>query len=225
LLPADSENSANCENPAQCEECKECKITGRIEDSDGKVTNINGWSTLLIKLKERPLVVPFGGTLTVGDDVTVGVDSLLLSGTVNAVEAQLVGETSYVAGQQNLDTGDRVQLYIKPWFKPAYPALVTGFVRAEPEEFSESVNALTLVAHGKADFVRVERLGSEGYKIGAPRWARFLHDPLLAAATAIIMLLALLLEFGSKITGLATGESRDVKNDEKPEQCHRKKGD
>ena len=82
---------------------------------------------------------------------------------------------------------------------PSKPSIVTGFIRGEPATgYAGPREALGLVAHGPADFVKVDRLGSSGYKIRAPRWARFLHDPLLAAGTAIVALFALLMEVGTK---------------------------
>lgn len=180
--------------------------TGRIEDAEGRSTELGDWALLLVEAKGRPLVLPFRGTLTVGDDVAIGVDSILLSGSVSVVEAQLLGKTHYTAGVEELDAGDRVQLWRrgKSAARTHVPAIVDGFVRADPAEgFSEPADALKLVAHGQADYVQVERLGSAGYRIRAPRWARFLHDPLLAAATAIIALLALLLEFSSKCIEIA----------------------
>lgn len=174
---------------------------GRIEDADGRSTALGEWALLLVEVSGQPLVFPFRGTLTAGDDVAIGVNSILLSGTVSVVEGQLLGNTHYTAGVEDLDPGDRVQFWLQDHPVTGTPALATvdGFIRAEPMEgFSGPANALALVAHGQADFVQVERLGSAGYQVRASRWARFLHDPLLAAATAAIALLALLLECSSK---------------------------
>jgi hypothetical protein len=180
--------------------------TGRIEDAEGNSTELGDWALLLVEASGRPLVLPFRGALTVGDDVATGVDSILLSGTVSVVEAQLLGKTHYTAGVEALDPGDRVQLWRrdKSAARTLEPAIVDGFVRAAPAEgYSAPADALTLVAHGQADYVQVDRLGSAGYQVRAPRWARFLHDPLLAAATAIIALMALLLEFSAKCIEVA----------------------
>ncbi|PVV11069.1 MAG: hypothetical protein B6D77_07390 [gamma proteobacterium symbiont of Ctena orbiculata] len=174
---------------------------GRIEDAEGHGTTLADWALLLIEVSGQPLVFPFRGTLTAGDDVAIGVDSILLSGTISVVEEQLLGKTHYTAGVETLDPGDRVQLWRREQTVSGshMPATVDGFIRAEPMDgFSEPIDALALVAHGQADYVQVERLGSAGYEVRAPRWARFLHDPLLAATTAIIALMALLLEFSSK---------------------------
>ena len=175
--------------------------TGRIEDAEGRSTELPDWALLLVEARGRPLVFPFRGTLTVGDDVSIGVNSILLSGTVSVVEEQLLGRTHYTAGIEDLEPGDRIR-FLRHDLTAAgthVPATVDGFIRVEPAKgFSEPANALMLTAHGQADFVQVDRLGSAGYQINAPRWARFLHDPLLAAAIAIIGLLAMLLGFSSK---------------------------
>lgn len=189
---------------------------GYVMQPDGSRIPLHDWALLLVEIAERPLVFPFRGTLSVGDDVAAGVDSILLGGTVSVVEEQLLGKTHYVAGGETLDPGDRVQLWRRngEQGKPPAPAVVSGFMRAEASEgFSEPVNAFTLVAHGQADYVQVERLGSAGYHIQAPHWARFLHDPLLAASTAIIALVALLLEVLSKcgsVVGSVRGEGRET---------------
>ena len=174
---------------------------GRIEDADGRSTELGEWALLLVEVSGHPLVFPFRGTLTAGDDVAIGVNSILLSGTVSVVEQQLLGNTHYTAGVEDLDPGDRIQFWRQHQPVTGMPALaiVDGFIRAEPMEgFSGPADALALVAHGQADFVQVERLGSAGYQVRASRWARFLHDPLLAAAAAALALLALLLECSSK---------------------------
>jgi hypothetical protein len=185
---------------------------GTIEQIDGRRIHLAGWALLLVKVNDRPMVFPFRGTLSAGDDVAVGVDSILLGGTVSVVEKQLIGETHYIAGEETLDWGDRVRLWRNPSEGSQGPrqATVSGFVRAEGGTgFSEPANALTLVAHGQADYVRVERLGSSGYYIRAPRWARFLRDPLLAACTAIIALIALLFELLSKCGALIGDLARE----------------
>lgn len=172
---------------------------GRIESETGQQVSLSDWALLLVTVRQRPLVFPFRGTLTVGDDVAIGVDSILLSGSVRVVEEQLLGNTHYLAGIEELDAGDRVQMR----HKDRRVAIVEGFVRAEPmDSYSEPIDALKLVAHGQADYVQVYRLGSAGYQVRAPRWARFLHDPLLAAVAAIVTLLAVVFELSSTFVEL-----------------------
>jgi len=176
--------------------------TGRIEDASGGSIMLGEWALLLVEGSRLPLVFPFRGTLTAGDDVTIGVNSILLAGTVRVVEEQLLGNTHYTAGAEALDPGDRVQLWrdAKTDSGTRVRATVDGFIRIEP---AGPGNALSLVAHGQADYVQVERLGSAGYQVRAPRWARFLHDPLLSATTAIIGFMLLLLGFSSKCIEIA----------------------
>ncbi len=192
---------------------------GRIEDAEGHTTELGEWALLLIKVSGQPLLFPFRGTLIAGDDVATGVNSILLSGTVRVVEEQLLGKTHYTAGVEELDAGDRIQLWRhdRATESGRAPAIVDGFIRAEPRDFSEAVNALALVAHGRADYAQVERLGSAGYQIRAPHWARFLYDPLLAATTAIVALLALLLELSSKCVDLV-GQRREQDETTRPGQ-------
>ncbi len=173
--------------------------TGRIQEPD-TTSQLSDMAVLLVKPAGTPALFPFRGKLTVGYDVAAGVDSVLQSGTVRVVERQLFGGTHYTANTESLDAGDRVQL-VEGSDPLVVLATVSGFVRAEPasgQGYSDPMNALNLVAHGQADFVQVDRLGSTGYKIRATRWARFVHDPLLAAATAIVALFTVLIEVGSK---------------------------
>lgn len=173
---------------------------GRIEQVDNPI-DLADWAILLVEPAGTPALFPFRGKLTVGYDVAAGVDSVLKGGTVSVVEEQLKGNMHYTANTESLDAGDRVQLLLeaKKGNSPAVLATVSGFVRAEPETgYSEPMDALNLVAHGQAKFVHVDRLGSAGYTIRATRWARFLHDPLLAAGTAVVALFVLLMEIGLK---------------------------
>jgi len=176
------------------------KSVGTLNDPAGGVRRLGDWALLLVEIEGRPRLLPFRGRLTVGDDVATGVDSVLLSGTVSVVEEQLFGRSRYVAGSGTLDAGDRIQFWARNGKTGTLePAVVNGFVRAEPMTgFSEPLNAMRLVAHGQAEYVQVERLGSAGYRIRAQHWARFVNDPVLAALTAIVALLILLIEFLSR---------------------------
>lgn len=204
--------------------------TGRIQEFDttsqlGTTSQLSDRVVLLVEPAGTPMLFPFRGKLTVGYDVAAGVDSVLQSGTVSVVERQLISDTHYTANTESLDAGDRVQLVVQlveDWKRLEVLATVSGFVRAEPaasQAYSEPVNALNLVAHGQADFVQVDRLGSTGYKIRATRWARFVHDPVLAAATAIVALFALLMEFGSKCSDFISAYRRKDDADKGQQQA------
>lgn len=172
-------------------------------DNQGKVTRLGKQAIFTIHINEKPLLLPFIGRLTTGDDVADGVDSILLSGTVSVMEEQLIGRARYVVNIEKLDAGDRVQL----WSRDHTETTSYGFIRADSTKgVSNPINALTVIAHSQADHAQVERFGSAGYKIYAPQWARFLHDPWLVAATSIITIIVLLLEFSSKCAALVVGK-------------------
>ncbi|MCB1800122.1 MAG: hypothetical protein KDI82_00395 [Gammaproteobacteria bacterium] len=178
---------------------------GAITPSTGDAMKIGEWALLRIVPDKLPIVLPFRGLLAVGEDVGPGVSSLLLSGDISVIEAQAIGRTHYVAGNQRLESGDRViPMHAETLLRPGpTKASMDGFIRVEPAQgFSDPTDGLLLVAHGEADYVQVDRLGSAGYEIRASRWARFLHDPLLAAIVAIMTLLILMIEFSSKCAGL-----------------------
>lgn len=187
------------------------RSAGSLIGPAGEAEALGDWALVVVEPDERPLVLPFRGQLTAGDDVAAEVDSMLLSGRVSIVEEQLSGRTRYVAGVRELDPGDRVQFRRESSASEGENAvaLVDGFVRAEPAGFSEATNALALVAHGAAGHVEVHRLGSAGYRIRAKRWARFVHDPLVAGFTAAVALTALLLEFISKVAGFFKDDAEE----------------
>ena len=185
---------------------------GRVEDENGNAYALGEWALITQPLVDKPLVLPFRGHLSIGEDVASLVDSILLGGTISIVEEKKFTRGHYTAGQETLDRGDRVQLWVnrspKEMRSNSHPGCGTdeqinenkmasrldGFVRAEPASFSEAVNALQLIAHGKADFARVERLGSAGYEVRAQSWVRFVNDPVLGALVAGLATLALLME-------------------------------
>lgn len=157
-------------------------------DNGSENQRLGEWTLLKLSPATRPMVLPFRGQLTVGEDVAQDVDSLLLKGTISILEAQLVRATRYSAGIFSLDRGDRVSFWHRRSGQDDLAAAVQGFVRVEPsdqEAFTEAVNAMQVIAHANANYARIERFGSLGYEIRAPKWARFLYDPLLAAIAAL----------------------------------------
>lgn len=164
---------------------------GSIVSPDTGEHRLGAWAALRVPSGGRPLLWPFRGMLEVGDDVTAGVDSVLLQGKVNVLEQQLLRRTRYNAGTSELDRGDRIG-FRRESRKGDEAAVVEVFFRIEPanqERFTEALNAIQLIAHGSADYVSVERLGSSGYQIRATRWARFLYDPLLSFLAGVGALL------------------------------------
>lgn len=177
-------------------------VVGSIVSPDGEEQILGDWASLTVASDARPFVWPFRGTLVVGDDVSSGVDSVLLQGTVNVFEEQLVQGTRYIAGTSELDRGDKVGFWKQREGKKHEEAVVEGFFRIEPtnqERFTEALNAIQLVAHGSADHVKVERLGSSGYQIRATSWARFLYDPLLSFFAGLGALLFAAIEIYSNV--------------------------
>ncbi|WP_146162195.1 hypothetical protein [Marinobacter sp. 3-2] len=173
---------------------------GSIVSPDNDDRLLGNWASLTVSSDDRPLVWPFRGTIVVGDDVSSGVDIVLLQGTVNVLEEQLFRDTRYNAGTSELDRGDKVGFWAQP--EEHDEAVVEGFLRIEPsnqERFTEALNAIQLVAHGSADHVKVERLGSSGYQIRATSWARFLYDPLLSFLAGIGALLFAAIEIYTNV--------------------------
>tara|TARA_R110002049_G_scaffold49591_11_gene141762 strand:- start:935 stop:1942 length:1008 start_codon:yes stop_codon:yes gene_type:complete len=204
---------------------------GEIDALGEQPNPLGPWALLRFRPETRPVVLSFRGYISVGEDVASQVDSLLLGGSVSIIEEKFLGRGHYTAGEEALDTGDRVQL----WRRGAdegdamllrssacgnletvlrsekdsrlLASRVDGFVRGEPESFSEAVNALQMVAHGAADFARVERLGSGGYDVRAPLLYRFLYDPMLAVLVAILGALTI---FSELLGGIRELGDRDT---------------
>jgi hypothetical protein len=179
-------------------ECQGCTI-GSIQSDDHEVIPLDEWAVFKLPLNDAPLVLPFRGYLSIGDDIASRVDSILLQGMVSVVEEKLFTKGHYTAGEEALDPGDRVQLWVRDSEGGKDPSRLDGFVRAEPHNFSEALNALQLVAHGQADFARVERFGSAGYEVRTQPWMRFVNDPVLGILFAALASLALIMEIFFKM--------------------------
>lgn len=196
---------------------------GRIEGDEGISGALGQWALLRFELEDKPLVLSFSGYLSVGEDVASQVDSMVLGGEVSIIEQKFASRGHYTAGGEAIDAGDRVQLWRTATdsatasllqhsactgsrrliLNEDAPELVAsrmaGFVRAEPAAFSEAINAMQLVAHGAADYARVERLGSGGYEIRVPFFHRFLNDPILLAVVSVLGLVAVFIELWLKL--------------------------
>lgn len=217
--------------------CEGGNSIGKLEQADGKVWPLNEWALIKLLLKDKPIVLPFRGYLSVGEDITSHVDSMLLGGTVSIIEEKLFTSEHYSAGQENLVSGDRVQLwvnngstgapaseiidqcggnkaYLENRKRRGSASRLDGFIRAEPNDgFSEAKNALSVVAHGNAKFATVERFGSGGYEVSAQPWMRFINDPILGVLVAVLGILVLLVEVTFKAAELReklvdTGEQK-----------------
>ncbi|RLA44226.1 MAG: hypothetical protein DRQ97_11685, partial [Gammaproteobacteria bacterium] len=85
---------------------------GRVQDDNGNTYALGEWALITRPLVDKPLVLPFRGHLSIGEDVTSFVDSILLGGTISIVEEKKFTRGHYTAGQETLDRGDRVQLWV-----------------------------------------------------------------------------------------------------------------
>jgi len=189
---------------------------GLILDPSGRRIELGSWSSLRVETPHtdktaegRPLLLPFRGFVDLGDDVTTGVTGVLLEGKVQIAEEELLGNTRYVVNVTTVDRGDRIRLFDRD---PDGPAIVEGFVRVGLDE------ALQIVAHGPADHVLVQRLGSGGYTITASIWRRIMQEPLLASLIVLIGILGAALGalsaldklFRSRSNATAHGGDQDV---------------
>lgn len=196
---------------------------GAIQEENGAKIELDEWALLKFEPQDMPLLLPYRGYLSLGEDVARHVNSILLAGTVSIVEQKLFGRGHYTAGEESLDTGDRVQLWqpspegtpetslgnslcggvaqtLHSRQREGYTASrLDGFLRVEPAAFSEAANAMQLVAHGDAEFARVERFGSGGYEIKVQPFHRFINDPILAALIGFLGLSVMFIELFSKI--------------------------
>jgi len=208
---------------------------GRVDIGDGKYIDLGDWVLITIRADAKPKIFPFRGTLDIGDDVSVGVDSILLDGKLSIIEEKLFTSGHYTAGQEVLISGDRVQLWKNKTIssdnnsnrscntvqsnnhsgKKRVRSELDGFIRTEPEKnYSEPVNALNLVAHGKADYAEVNRFGSAGYEVKVHPLTRFVNDPILGIVFGVLTAFLILLEVVSKIRASNTSKEKEVEKNE-----------
>jgi len=83
---------------------------GEIETTDG-IKKLADYAELKIPTA-NPIMLPFDGKVRMGEDVGVGVDKILLSGSVRVVEKQLFDDANYVSGEFQFDAGDRIELFL-----------------------------------------------------------------------------------------------------------------
>ena len=165
------------------------KSVGEIETSD-KIIQLPSYAEISIFINE-PRVMPLDGYVRVGEDVGLGVESLLLSGEVSIVEKQFFRDERYIATEHKLDTGDRVELHNNTEIDSL--AKAKGFIRIT------SSTPLSFTIHGEAKAVKVHRLGSNSYLITPSIWPRISNDPIIAAISSLLAIIFLLLEFSDLI--------------------------
>jgi len=144
-----------------------------------------GTDVLITVPLDKNVIFPFFGELGVGEDVTTGVRTTLLSGTINIVEKELFSDVRYIAGDYQLNAGDRVLLYED--YEANELVKLRGYMRLTEE-------VLQVSANGIAELARVERLGSEGYSVTSSVWRRVINDPVLMSITTLLAILLLLME-------------------------------
>ena len=178
---------------------------GEIETAD-KVIQLPSYAEITIDVNQSR-VLPLDGYIRVGEDVGLGVESLLLSGEVSIVEKQFFRDERYVATEHKLDTGDRVELHNS--IETDSLAKAKGFIRMTPS------NPLAFTIHGEAKAVKVHRLGSNSYHITPSIWPRITNDPIIAAFSSLLAVIFLLLEFADLIGKLLfSPRTTDEKDDE-----------
>lgn len=167
---------------------------GEIETESG-IEKLGSYIEISIPLVQAR-IFPFVGALSIGEDVAVGVDSILLSGTVKIIEQEFLSKGRYIAGEYNLDRGDRVELFMDDELLQA--SQVKGFMRFTKD------NPIDITCHGVGEVVKVERLGSAGYAISPSVWARLAKDPFITAVTSLFATLLLLMEFTELIFNISS---------------------
>ena len=134
--------------------------------------------------RDASMLSAFRGVLRVGDDVGPKVQRTLLSGTVTIVEKDPIGHDRYVVGTAPLEAGDVVSWQGKHGSKTDENVIVSGFVHAG------STEGLTVVAHGDADHLLVERFGAVGYEVASPWLDRLTHEPWLSNTGLLLVTLS-----------------------------------
>jgi len=214
--------------------CDEGSV-GMVDEGDGVYTELGNWALITVNADSEPEIFPFRGFLDIGDDVAVDVNSVLLSGKISIVEEKLFTNGHYTAGEEVLVPGDRVQLWKqevaanKPRRKGACiindgtsvaakvrtKSELDGFIRAEPvNNYTEPVNALNLVAHGKADYAKINRFGSAGYEVKTHVFTRFINDPILLMLLGTLAAFSLLMEVIAKTRDFMNSKEKDVDTDD-----------
>jgi hypothetical protein len=168
-----------------------------VIDDQGREIALGSYLEIALPLN-KTRILPFDGRVRLGEDVAVGVENILLSGSVKIIEQQLIGEARYVAGEYSLDRGDRVELYLNEQLLDA--SQVKGFMRLTQG------NPIEITSHGIAEVAKVERLGSAGYKISPSVWARLTNDPFIAALTTMFGTLFLFMEFSILVINLSANK-------------------
>lgn len=136
--------------------------------------------------KTNSLTLPFEALTFIGEDVGIGVDKLLLDGSVDILEKQFFSAKRYIGETVQLNMGDRVRLEEESNNELPY---AKGFIR-----FLDNSNIYFSVT-SQAKSVLIERFGSSTLTISPSIWSRITNDPVVAALGSLFALLFLLIEF------------------------------
>lgn len=154
-----------------------------LSNSQGEIkTQLLKDSYVMFKVCPRqagspPLTLPFGGTVTLGDDVAPFVQAVMLEGKVTIISKTPFKEVGYINTSEPLGLGDRLKLYIKD--TKEHEAEMAGFVRVD------NGKPMTLVYHGIADRAEVVRLGRANYEISPSLLAILENDPVIHFIAAL----------------------------------------
>ena len=173
---------------------------GQVINS-GEVLELGPWASLEFDTADdefEPIVIPFRGSLSLGEDVAVGVAAILLSGSVSIAEEQLgvFNQERYLLQRSEFEQGDRIQ--IKPRTSEGN-VVSDGFLRISGQA------AATVVAHSSNCEVHIVRFGSGGYKITPSAWVRLTSDPGLSWLTALLGILLLSIELILALSSFSAG--------------------
>ena len=142
-----------------------------------------------------PIVLPFGGSMWLGEDIAEGVSAMLLGGQVKLLEAVWPGDR-YLARTEDLLAGDRLDLPFAQSCCSSDSAPgdvpVRGFLRVEPE-ILHGDPAIRVVASIAATEVRIVRMQSAPLRISQSPWTPLSNDALLAGLLVVLGALATLL--------------------------------
>lgn len=135
--------------------------------------------------RPRDLVFPFtANRVKVGRDVTWSDSSLLHEGRMEifAASDESLSKRTRVE-EASLLPGDQIRLDRFGGSTPLHPK---GFLRFDRLQPGESPSALTAVAFGRAERVRIERFGDSGYDFQPPWWAGASQNHTLVIISGLI---------------------------------------
>lgn len=126
------------------------------------------------------LVLPFTGSTTLGRDIHWSSAGMLQNGRITVFTSDESADRRHAVDEVTLMLGDQVRL------RPASEApggSPKGFARVPLGER----RSIEVVAFGRADRVRIERFGDNGFDFAPGRVARVLNDPALIGWGSVLL--------------------------------------